>query len=161
MRVVIAFSLFVSVAGCSKPPLPVKTNPCDLLSVSEAQSIDGTITATQRFPPKKGETDELCVYQDAKGEARLMLFVWRDKSANPMKEVKVGMKDARDKIVEVGGIGDRAAAGFSGSDGTLKLLAARTKLGMVGLRVRDPVKEGDEKYNNVKLWTGKALDRLK
>ena len=161
MRVVVALSLLVSIAGCAKAPVPVKANPCDLLSVSEAQMIDGTIAATSRFPPKKGETDELCVYQDAKGEARLMLFVWRDKSADPMKEVKVGMKDARDKIVEVGGIGERAAAAFSASDGTLKLLAARTKLGMVGLRVRDPVKEGDDKYNNVKLWTAKALDRLK
>jgi hypothetical protein len=67
-----------------------------------------------------------------------------------------------DRIVEVGGVGTSAAAGFGAAEGeTLKLFAAQAKGGMVGLRVRDPVKFGDEKFNSVKALAGKALERLK
>lgn len=156
-RALAALSLSILAAGCSKTAS--KTNPCDLLSLGEAQSVDTAIAKTQAFPPQKGE--ELCVYTDQGGDARLMLFVWRGKSSPPIDAVRAGMKGS-DRIVEVGGVGTSAAAGFGAAEGeTLKLFAAQAKGGMVGLRVRDPVKFGDEKFNSVKVVAGKALERLK
>jgi hypothetical protein len=160
MGVVGAMSLLVLVSGCSKTS--TRANPCDLLRLSETQSLDGTITKAQWFPPKKGETDELCVYEDTNAEPRLMLFVWRDKSSDPVNRVRSGMKSVNDKIIEVSGIGGKAAAGFSVSEGeVLKLFAAESRGGTIGIRVRDPVKEGDEKFNTVKTLAATALGRLK
>ena len=150
--------LLLLLPACSKRP--AKVGPCELLQLGEAQSIDGAIVKTQSYPPQKGE--ELCVYLDQGGEGRLMLFVWRDKRSDPASAVRAGMKSPSDRVVEVAGIGSAAAAGFSVSEGgVLKLLAAESAAGMVGLRVRDPVKEGDEKFNGVKTLAAKALARLK
>jgi hypothetical protein len=160
LRPAVAALLLLSAAACSKSP--AKTSPCDLLSVADARSIDSSIAGTHWFPAKKGEPNELCVYQDAKGEARLMMFVWRDKTSDPMSETRSGMKSGLDKIVEVRGVGESAAAGFSAAEGqTLKLFAARSKAGMVGFRVRDAVKEEDEKFSRVKAAAAMALERLK
>jgi hypothetical protein len=156
-RSLAAIGLCILVVGCSKTT--PKTNPCDLLSLSEAQSMDAAIAKTQSFPPQKGE--ELCVFTDQGGDARLMLFVWRGKSSAPIEAVRAGMKGG-DRIVEVGGVGNSAAAGFSATEGeALKLFAAQSNNGTVGLRVRDPVKFGDDKFNSVKALAGKALERLK
>jgi len=156
-RALAALGLCILAAGCSKTT--PKSNPCDLLSLGEAQSVDAAIAKTQAFPPQKGE--ELCVFADQGGDARLMLFVWRGKSSPPLDAVRAGMKGS-DRIVEVGGVGNSAAAGFSATEGeALKLFAAQSSNGMVGLRVRDPVKFGDEKFDGVKALAGKALARLK
>jgi len=160
LRPALAALLLMSATACSKSS--TKANPCDLLQVSEAQSIDASIASTQWLPAKKGEPNELCVYQDAKGDARLMMFVWRDKTIDPTSETRSGMKSGLDKVVEVRGVGDSAAAGFSAAEGqTLKLFAAQSKAGMVGFRVRDAVKEDDEKFARIKAAAGKSLERLK
>lgn len=159
LGIVVATALLASAAGCSRSP---KANPCDLLSLDEAKAIDAGIAKGLSFPPQQGETNELCVYQDGAGEPRLMLFVWRGKSSDPVDAVRSGMKSVRDRVTELSGIGDKAAAGFSAADDdTLKLLAAASKTGMVGIRVRDPVKENDEKFSTVKILAARALGRLK
>lgn len=159
LRTLAAAVVLVSIAACSKTP--ARTNPCDLLTVSEAQSIAGTITEAKWFPRKKGEANELCMYFDGNGEAHLMLFVFDDKSADPLATIQAGMKSGADRFVEVSGVGDAAAAGFSSKDDALKLFAARSQAGMIGIRVRYPVKEDDEKYNDVKTVAVTALGRLK
>jgi hypothetical protein len=159
-RIVVVLSLLAIASGCSKTP--ARENPCDLLPVSEAQSLDSTIVKTQWLPPKKGDRNELCYYEDANGEPRVMLFVWHQKLSNAHSTVRSGMKSAADRIVDVDGVGDRAVAGFSYAEGeVLKLFAAESKSGMVGIRVRDPMKEGDPKFSNLKTVAAKALARLK
>ena len=151
-------TILLASAGCSKGS--GKLNPCDLVALSEAQSVDAAITKTQSYPPQKGE--ELCVYLDQGGEPRLMLFVWRDKKSDPQAVVRAGMKSASDRVVPVIGVGNSAAAGFSAAEGeVLKLFAAESKGAVIGLRVRDPVKEGDEKYSRVRALASSAVGRLK
>jgi hypothetical protein len=160
LRVVAWASLLALLPACSKTP--ARANPCDLLPVSEAQALDGTIVKTQWLPQKQGDREELCYYEDANGEPRVMLFVWRHKFADAHSAVRAGMKSAADRVVDLDGIGEKAAAGFSYSEGeTLKLFAAETKSGMVGFRVRDPVKESDPKFANLKTAAASALARLK
>jgi len=89
-----------------------------------------------------------------------MLFVFDDKSSNPLSVVRSGMKGASDRVIEVAGVGDNAAAGFASGE-ELRLFAARSKGGMIGVRVRDPVREDDEKFNDVKALAANALRRLK
>ena len=158
-RFLVAAILLLLVAACSKAP--AKTNPCGLLTVGDAQSFDGAITEAKWFPRKKGEANELCMYFDGKGEAHLMLFVFDDKSADPLATIQAGMKGGADRFVEVGGVGNKAAAGFGAADDALKLLAARSSAGVIGIRVRQPVKEDDEKFNDVKALAITALGRLK
>lgn len=155
----VAISLLSGLAGCSK--VPARSNPCELVSVSEAQAIDSGIAKSQWFPRKKGEANELCVFLDANGEGRLMLFLFDDKAADPLAAVKSGMKGADDKVVEVSGVGEKAAAGFDADGGALKLFAARSRSGMIGIRVREPVKETDESFNDVKSMAAAALRRIK
>jgi len=158
-RFLIAAILLVLGAACSKAP--AKTNPCDLLTVGDAQSIEGAITEAKWFPRKKGEANELCMYFDGKGEAHLMLFVFDDRSADPLATIQTGMKGGAHRYVEVSGVGEKAAAGFGSGDDALKLFAARSSAGVIGIRVRQPVKEDDEKYNDVKMLAVTALGRLK
>ena len=151
-------TILLASAGCSRAP--GKLNPCDLIPLSEAQSVDAAIAKTQAYPPQKGE--ELCVYADQGGEPRLMLFIWRDKKSDPYAVVRAGMKSASDRVVPVLGVGSSAAAGFSAADGdVLKLFAAESKGAIIGLRVRDPVKEGDDRYNKVRALAASAVGRVK
>lgn len=157
-HILVAMSLLVAVSGCSKTP--ARVNPCNLVSVGEAQLFDSTIAKAQWFPRKPGEANELCVYLDGSGEGRLMLFVFDDKSSNPLSVVRSGMKGASDRVIEVAGVGDNAAAGFASGE-ELRLFADRSKGGMIGVRVREPVREDDEKFNDVKALAANALRRLK
>jgi len=159
IQMLVFAGVLISIAACSKAP--TRANPCDLLTVSEAQSIEGTILEAKRFPRKKGEANELCMFFDGNGEAYLMLFVFDDKSADPLTMIQSGTKGGADRFVEVSGVGAAAAAGFSAKDDTLKLFAARSQAGMIGIRVRNPVKEDDEKFNDVKTLAITALGRLK
>jgi hypothetical protein len=150
-----------SLAGCSKTS--AKLDPCALLPVSEAQSLDAAIAKSEWLPanPKKGENDELCMYLDANGERRLMLFAWAKRS-DARSAVRAGMTSASDKVVEVPGVGEAAAAGFAFAEGdTLKLFAAESKGHMVGIRPRDAIRENDEKFNRVKALAASALGRMK
>jgi len=160
LKILVSASMLAFLPGCSKSP--ARANPCDLLPLAEAQSLDSTIVKTQWLPQKKGAKDELCFYEDANGEPRVMLFVWHQKPSDAHSTVRSGMKSAADRIVDVGGVGEQAAAGFSYAEGdVLKLFAAQSKSGMVGIRVRDPVKEGDPKFGDLKAVAAKALARLK
>lgn len=158
-QLVIAAIVTVSMVACSKTP--ARTNPCDLLTVTDAQSIESEIVEARWLPRKEGEANELCMYFDAKGEAHLMLFVFDDRSADPLATIKSGMKGGADRFVEVSGLAEKAAAGFSSKDDALKLFAARSKAGTIGIRVRQAVKEDDAKYSDVKMLAATALGRLK
>jgi hypothetical protein len=151
--------LVAAVAACSKAPAGV--NPCNLLTVTEAQSIQGSIAEAKWFPRKKGEANELCMYFDGKGEAHLMLFVFDDKAADPLTTIQSGTKGGADRFVEVTGVGEKAAAGFGPPDDSLKLFAARSRAGVIGIRVRQTVNEDDEKFNELKMLTVTALGRMK
>lgn len=146
--------LFAAMA-CSK----AKIDPCSLLSVSEAQLFDDTILLSKAFPPKGKDNNDLCLYYNAKGEPRLMVFLWSDDKSDPLETTKSGMRGKELEIIEVAGIGDKAAAGFSAGD--LKLFAARNKKGMIGVRVRDPIRQEDERFEQVKALVSKLLARLK
>ena len=159
IQILVMAGALSSIAACSKAP--ARTNPCDLLTVSEAQSIESAIVEDKWFPRKKGEANELCMFFDGNSEAHLMLFVFDDKSADPLTTIQSGMKAGADRFVEVSGVGEAAAAGFSANEDALKLFAARSQAGMIGIRVRNPVKEYDEKFNDVKTLAITALGRLK
>ena len=77
-----AVIVLVFVAACSKTP--ARKNPCDLLSVAEAQSIESGITQAKWSRGKEGEAKELCTYSDSNGEAHLMLFVFHDPRPAPV-----------------------------------------------------------------------------
>jgi len=152
-----ATGLLMLLSGCSKT---APSNPCDLLTVDEARRLDLTIAKAQWVPAKTGETDELCAYQDAKGDQRLALSVRRDRSADPLAAVKADAQIG-DKPVPVGGVGEKAAAVFASGGDVLKLFAASSKGTMIGIRVRDPVRLGEERFEDVKALAAKALGRLK
>jgi len=147
--------LLFAVSGCSK----AKLDPCSLLGIGEAQGFDSTISISKAFPPKGAEKNDLCLYYNANGEPRLMLFVWTDPKADPVDAVTSGMSAGDSKIVEIPAVGEKAAAGFA--SGELKLLAARNKKGMIGVRVRDPIMQSDAKFDDVKALVAKLLGRLK
>jgi hypothetical protein len=157
LRILGATGLLALASGCSKP---APSNPCDLLTVNEAQALDRTIAKTQWLPAKKGESDELCEYRDANGEQRLALFVRRGGTIDPLAAVKEDAK-AGDKPVPVGGIGEKAAAVFASGGDVLKLFAASSKGTMIGIRARDPVILGDERFEVVKTLATKAVGRVK
>jgi hypothetical protein len=158
-KILTAAIMIIVVTACSKPP--ARVNPCNLLTVTEAQSVQGSITEARWFPRKKGEANELCMYYDGNGEVHLMLFVFDDKSADPLTTIQSGTKGGADRFAEVTGVGEKAAAGFGPPNDILKLFAARSKGGMIGIRVRQPVYEDDENYNGIKMLAITALGRLK
>lgn len=142
-------------AGCSK----AKLDPCSLLGVGEVQAFDSTISTSQAFPPKGAEKNDLCLYYNANGDPRLMVFVWTDPAIDPADTIRSGMSDSGSRVIDIAGVGENAAAGF-GSSG-LKLFAARNKKGMVGVRVRDPLTQSDPKFEDVKALVATLLGRLK
>ena len=154
-RFVLAHSLLLfAVAACSS----TQRDPCSLLGVGEAQSFDATISSSMAFPPQGAEKNDVCVYSNASGDPRLMVFVWSDPTIDPVDATKTGMSDGDARVVEIAGVGDKAAAGFG--SGQLKLLAARNSKGMIGVRVRDPITERDAKFDEAKALVAKLLGRL-
>lgn len=147
--------LALATSGCSKK----RIDPCGLLGVSEAQLFDDTISSSRTFPPKGAEKNDLCLYYNANGEPRLMVFVWSDDKVDPIETTKSGLKGSESEVIEITGIGEKAAAGFR--SGELKLFAARNRKGMIGVRVRDPVMRDDARFDNVKALAAKLLGRLK
>lgn len=141
--------------GCSKP----KLDPCDLFSVKEAQLFDSTISISRAFPPKDEEKNDLCLYYNADGEPRLMLFVWSAHKINPLEAVQSGMRESDSRIIEIAGVGDSAAAGFQA--GELKLFAAGNERGTIGVRVREPITQDDPRFEHVKALVARVLGRLK
>ena len=153
--VVFCSVLSLAASGCSK----AKLDPCSLLGVGEAQLFDSTVSISKAFPPRGAEKNDLCLYYDANGEPRLMVFVWSDPDIDPVDAIKSGMSESGSTTIGIAGVGEKAAAGFD--SGELKLFAARNKKGMIGVRVRDPIAQSDAKFENVKALVAKMLDRLK
>lgn len=147
--------LLFTASGCSK----AKLDPCSLLGVGEAQLFDSTISISKAFPPKGTEKNDLCLYYNANGEPRLMVFVWSDPKIDPIDEIGSGMSGGDSRTIEITEVGEKAAAGFG--SGELKLFAARNKKGMIGVRVRDPITQSDAKFDEVKALVAKLLGRLK
>ena len=154
-RFVLGYSLLLfAVAGCSS----TQSDPCRLLGVAEAQSFDATISSSMAFPPQGTEKNDLCVFSNANGDPRLMVFVWSDPTIDPLDATKSGMRDGDARVVEIAGVGQKAAAAFG--SGELKLFAARNSKGMIGVRVRDPIRQTDAKFDDVKALVTKLLGRL-
>jgi len=147
--------LALATSGCSKE----RTDPCSLLGVSEAQLFDSTISVSRSMPPQAKEDNSLCLYYNANGEPRLMLFVWTDDKVYPMDVTQSGMSGSDSEVIEITDVGEKAAAGFR--SGELKLFAARNRKGMIGIRVRDPVMKDDATFEEVKALAAKLLGRLK
>jgi hypothetical protein len=98
------------------------------------------------------------MYYNVSGDPLLMVFVWSDPTIDPLDAIRAGMSDGETRVVEIAGVGDRAAAGFGSSQ--LKLLAARTSNGMIGVRVREPIRQTDARFDDVKALVAKLLGRL-
>lgn len=144
----------LTVAGCTSSQL----DPCTLLGIGEAQLFDGAISSSRAFPPQGAEKNDLCMYYNVSGDPLLMVFVWSDPTIDPLDAIRAGMSDGETRVVEIAGVGDRAAAGFGSSQ--LKLLAARTSNGMIGVRVREPIRQTDARFDDVKALVAKLLGRL-
>jgi hypothetical protein len=77
-------------AGCSD----MRRDPCQLLTVEDVKSVDNTV-AFPIWAGRDGERkdDEVCVFNTADGDPRLMLFVWYDKEKYPEHLVTEGAAD--------------------------------------------------------------------
>lgn len=150
----LALCLLVA-AGCSKG----RPDPCGLLRVSEAQLFDDTISTSRSLPAKGVDKNDLCLFYNSKGEPRLMLFVWIDDKIDPIETARSGMSGDDSEVIEIAGVGEKAAAGFR--SGVLKLFAARNERGMIGVRVRDTIGQDGERFEDVKALVAKLLGRLK
>ena len=139
-------------AGCAES----RQDPCRLLTVEDASAVDDTV-AVAVWAGRDGERkeDEVCVFHDADGEARLMLFVWYDPATDPETLVSEGADMLGGELVEFPDIGSGAFATFQ--DKELKLLAVRSPLGVVGLRVRKPVRKNSRELNELARLAEKAL----
>ena len=147
----------LALAGCTKH---TAVDACGLVPVTEAQKVDGTVSRAERMPSNTHDGNELCIFSDAAGERRLMVFYWPTAPAEVSTHVRSSMGASSGvSVVEVPGVGDGAAAGYR--DGALKLLAGRNDRGMVGVRVRHPVAEGDPGVAEVASLVARALERLR
>ena len=143
-------------AACSKKR--VALDPCELVPLAEARSIDPAIGKAERMPPDPREKNELCLYLDDAGERRLMVFYWPAGARDVVAHVR-GSLGADGSVVEVPGVGDAAAAGYRG--GALKLFAATGPRGTIGIRAREPIHEGDPAFRSLTATVGRALGRLR
>lgn len=149
---------FTSLSGCTKSES--KIDPCDLLSVGDVRAVDDTVVESRWFPPEKAETkqNDLCLYYDGKRERRFMLFLWSDDPRDPRAVIESGVTVEGIRIIEISGVGEKAVAAFAEE---LKLLAAKSEKGMIGIRVRKAIKEVDKEFETLKGLVNWALSRLK
>ena len=145
----------LSATGCTRTRAAI--DPCALVPVAEAQSLDATIEKVQRMPPDPREKNELCLYFDDAGERRLMVFYWPDRAKDVAAHVR-GSLGADGSVVDVPRVGDAAAAGYRG--GELRLFAAANARGMIGVRARDAIREGDPAFGALTAMVERALHRL-
>jgi hypothetical protein len=136
-----------------------RRDPCALITVQEMSSLDARVTtAVWAGEHEGGRPDEVRVYHSADGEPRVMLFAWYDVSLDPVELVSEGVGDRQADITSVAGERSGATAAFA--DGQLKLLAAKSSDGLVGLRVRKPVGRGSQDLDIAVGLAEKALSRL-
>ena len=141
--------------GCSE----ARRDPCALITVQEMSSLDPRVTTPVWAGEHEGRRrDEVCVYHSIDGEPRVMLFAWYDVSLDPVELVSDGVNDRQADITSIQG--DLAAATAAFSDGELRLLAAKSSNGLVGLRVRKPVGPGSQDLDIAVGLVEKALSRF-
>ena len=145
------FVVLLSLAACSE----ARRDPCQLLTVEDVRSVDHSV-AVSVWAGRDGERkeDEVCMFHTEEGDPRVMLFVWYDREADPEQLVKEGTSETDTAVVDVPGAGLKAAAAFS--DDELKLLAVKSPGGVVGLRVRKPVRSGSAAFDEVLKLAEKA-----
>lgn len=124
-----------------------RLDPCEFLTVDEVATIDSTVSTARWAGRQEPKADnEVCIFYNASGDARVMLFVWYENDS-PVSE-----------LVAAGSGNDARLRPFSGTDlegfasfgnGNLELLAARSAARTVGLRVRAHVSEGSENFSRL------------
>lgn len=144
----------LGLAGCSE----ARRNPCELLTVEDVESVDNTVSVSI-WAGRDGERkkDEVCVFYTDEGDPRLMLFVWYDKDIDPQKLVAAGASGTHARIVDLPGVGLKAAASLG--DDELKLIAVKSAQGVVGLRVKKPVSESSAEFKEIIQLAEKAAFR--
>lgn len=144
----------LGVVGCSG----ARRDPCELLTADEVKSVDETVTYSL-WAGRGGEKkdDEVCMFYTEDGEPRVMLFAWYDKDKDPQELTKKGARDSGAMVIDVPGVGTKAAALFA--DDELKLLAVKSSPGVVGLRVRMPVSKDSVEFDVIAQLAEKALSR--
>jgi hypothetical protein len=137
-----------------------RSDPCQLLTADEVRSVDGSVVYSS-WAGREGakEDDEVCMYNTVDDEPRVMLFVWYDKTADPRTLVDQSSVGDNTKLVDLEGIGTKAAAVFSGQE--LKLLAVQSAEGVVGVRVRKVVTRDSAGFVEVVELVERALSRIK
>ncbi len=142
------------IAGCSES----RKDPCRLLSVEDVRAVDDTV-AVAIWAGRDGERqdDEVCVFHTADGDPRLMLFVWYDRETELEDLVREAESVLEADLVELPDIGTRAFAAFKDKD--LRLLAVKSQMGVVGIRVRKPVRRNSEEFNSLAQLAEKALSK--
>jgi len=148
--------LVLSLVGC----FDSRRDPCQFLSVEDVKSIDDTV-AVSLWAGRDGEKkdDEVCGFYTEDGDPRAMLFVWYDKEKDPEELAKLAAAITNGLVVEIPSVGSKAAAYFQGEE--LKLLAARSTQGVIGLRVKKSVKRNSFEFDQTALLVEKALTRIR
>jgi len=148
------FVAIFSLTACSE----ARRDPCQLLTVEEVKVVDKSV-AISIWAGRDGERkdDEVCVFHTKDGDPRVMLFVWYDKEKEPFQLVTEGEMDSNLSIVEVPGIGSNAVATFNNDE--LKTFAVKSARGVVGLRVRKPIRKDSADFNEVTQLAERALSR--
>jgi hypothetical protein len=131
-------------------------DPCGLLTVDEARALDDSITTSLWAGQHQDKADnEVCMFYNDNGDARMMLFAWYD-DAEPRELVADG--SSANAIIETFAPAALDAAASFGPDG-LQLLAARSGDRVVGFQVRKPVHDGSPSLERVFELAEAALDR--
>lgn len=150
----ISFIVFLSLAGCSD----TRRDPCQLLTVEDVKSVDSSVSVSS-WAGRGGERkdDEVCMFYTDDGDPRVMLFVWYDQEKDPKKLTKKGAGDTGAMVVDLPGIGSKAAASFT--DDELKLLSVKSAQGVVGLRVRKSISKDSADFKQIVKLAEHALSR--
>jgi hypothetical protein len=149
-------------SGCASQGV----NPCDLLSLEEAQAFEPDIKGSVWHPAatSRAGDNELCVWHDGADENLLMLFYFPSSAAHPADLVASGMSGREMEIIDIEGVGESASAGFGagGNDtgGRLGLFAARANGKTIGLRTRNINSVTEEKFQHLRRLASTVLARI-
>jgi len=149
-------------SGCASQGV----NPCDLLSLEEAQAFEPDIQGSVWHPAatSRAGDNELCVWHDGADENLLMLFYFPSPAADPADLVASGMSGRDMQRLDIEGVGESASAGFStsgiDSGARLGLFAARANGKTIGLRARNIHSVTEEKFQHLKRLASTVLARI-
>ena len=151
----VALISYAILPGCSDN----RRDPCELMTAMEVKSVDSSVSYSL-WAGRDGEKseDEVCMYYTSEGDPKVMLFVWYDKEKDPSSLVDRQDADDDSVVVDLPGVGSKAVAAFSDSE--LKLLAVKSVDGVVGIRVRKPVKRDSLELLEIVQLVETALSRI-